>query len=203
MVLKFTEFNVESLSFEQVKVSPNNFLLLPRVNSGECPLFQLPWLVTFGCPKPSKYFPTDKDRLFVQIPLVGELLDNFKALDKLMSSEVMKMRLFGFNTGDDHQYQPIVKVSTRGEYMKVKLVTNFETGNIETCVIVNDADVGSFESLMEFEKHVHYNSKVRMIVKLVKVWVINKKFGVTFRAVRIGVEETSETETTNHIDFID
>ena len=203
MVVKFIEFDVSSLRFEQVNVSPKDSILLPRVGSGECPYFQLPWLSCFGVPKQSKYFPTDKDRLFVQIPLEGKLLDQFKALDKIMSSEVMKMKMFGFNTGDNHQYQPLVKESARGEFMKVKLLTNYETGNIETGVIVNDADVGDIGSLLEFEKHVHYNSKVRMIVKFVKVWVVNKKFGITVKAVRIGVEETSEPRTNNQIDFID
>ena len=48
-------------------------VLLPRVGSGECPLFQLPYLVTLGVPKQGKLFPTDKDRLFVQLVLEGEV----------------------------------------------------------------------------------------------------------------------------------
>ena len=51
MVIKFEQFDVSSLGFEQVKVSPKDTVLLPRVQSGECPLFQLLWCVSFGVPK--------------------------------------------------------------------------------------------------------------------------------------------------------
>ena len=167
------------------------------------PILPVSLVVLFWGPKKSKYFPTEKDRLFVQVPLQGKLLDKFKAFDNLMSSETMKLKLFGVGVGDSYQYQPLVKESSKGEYMKVKLLTNYDTGDIETGLLVNNEDVGVVESLSEFEKHVPYNSKVRMIVKLVRVWVLNKKFGVTIKAVRVAVEGPAEPEANLQPEFLD
>jgi len=128
MIVKFEKFDVSSLVFEEVRLSPKDCVLLPRVESGECPLLQLPFLTTFGVPRQSKFFPTDKDRLFVQLVLAGDVLKQFKAMDEILGSEVMRNQLFGFNTGPSYQYQPIVKDGPQGIYLKVKLQTSHETG---------------------------------------------------------------------------
>ena len=203
MVIKFEEFDVSALSFEQVKVSPKDTVLLPRVDSGECPLFQLPWLVTFGVPKQSKFFETDKDRLFVQIVLEGDVLEKFRALDEILWAEQMKTDLFGFNSGPSYQYQPIVKEGPKGEYMKIKLQTNRETGNITSTVVSEGIFFQDFITLQGFEKHVPYKSTVRTIIKLVKIWSVNKKYGATFKLVRIGVQAKEPETETKVIDFVD
>ena len=131
MVSKFEKFDVLSLSFEEVQVSLRDSVLLPRVGSGECPLFQLPYLVTLGVPKQGKFFPTEKDRLFVQLVLEGEVLGNSKALDEFLGSEAFKLKLFGAQ-GASYEYSPIVKQGPKGEHMKIKLQTNHETGSITT-----------------------------------------------------------------------
>ena len=205
MVIKFEQFDVSSLGFEQVKVSPKDTVLLPRVQSGECPLFQLPWCVSFGVPRQSKFFPTDKDRLFIQVALEGDVLKQFQTLADLLGSETMRNELFGFNTGPSYQYQPVVKQGPKGEHMKLKLQTNHETGSITTTVVSNGEVFEGFETLQGFEKQVPYNSTVRTIIKLVKLWSINKKYGATFKLVRIGVqpkEPATETET-KPVDFVD
>jgi hypothetical protein len=203
MVSKFEKFDVSSLGFEEVRLSPKDCVLLPRVESGECPLFQLPFLVTYGVPKQSKFFPTDKDRLFVQIVLEGDVLKQFKAMDESLGSEVMRNQLFGFNTGPNYQYQPIIKEGPRGNHMKVKLQTNHETGNITTIVDSDGVTFEDFETLQGFEKHVPCNSTVKTILKMVKLWNINKKYGATFKLVRIGVQTKAPEPETKTIDFVD
>ena len=186
MVSKFEKFDVSSLSFEEVQVSLRDSVLLPRVGSGECPLFQLPYLVTLGVPKQGKFFPTDKDRLFVQLVLEGDVLGNFRALDEFLGSEAFKLKLFGAQ-GASYEYSPIVKQGPRGEHMKIKLQTNRENGKITTAICTTDGDLDDVETLQGFEKRVPYNSNIRTIIKLVKVWTINKKYGATFKLVRAGV----------------
>ena len=203
MIVKFEKFDVSSLAFEEVRLSPKDCVLLPRVESGECPLFQLPFLTTFGVPRQSKFFPTDKDRLFVQIVLEGDVLKQFKAMDEILGSEVMKNQLLGFNTGPSYQYQPIVKDGPQGIYLKVKLQTSHETGNITTIVDSDGVSFADFETLQGFQKHVPYNSTVKTILKLVKLWNINKTYGATFKLVRIGVQTKAPEPETKTIDFVD
>ena len=71
--------------------------------------------------------------------------------------------------------------------MKIKLQTNHENGKLTTKVCTTDGDFDDVDTLQGFEKRVPYNSTIRTIIKLVKVWTINKKYGVTFKLVRAGV----------------
>jgi hypothetical protein len=199
MVEKFEKFELAGLSFEAVRVSSTDTVLMPK----ECPLFQLPFLVTYGVPKKSKFFPTDKDRLFVPMVLGGEVWEMFKTLDEKLGSEEMKTELFGFNSGGGFQYAPIVKEGPKGAYMKVKLQTSHETGNITTIVDSDGVTFEDFETLQGFEKHVPYNSKVKTIIKLVKIWTINKKYGATFKLVRIGVEQKAPETEIKTVCFVD
>ena len=80
MIKHFQQIDFSTLSFEKVQVSSSESVILPRVDSKDCPFLQLPWveLAYYGIPKASKYFPTDKGRTFIQIPIHGELLQKFK-----------------------------------------------------------------------------------------------------------------------------
>ena len=84
MIKHFQQIDFSSLLFEKIKVSADESVILPRFDSGDCPYFQLPWvqLDYFGIPAKSKYFPTDKERTFIQIPIQGELLEKFRELDE-------------------------------------------------------------------------------------------------------------------------
>ena len=177
MIEKFLQFNCSTLGWKKVNVSRGEAVILPTVDSGECPFFQLPSvsLSFYGIPKQSKFYPAIKDRLFIQLPVQGELLDTFKELDEIMNSECMKTGLFGDNSG--HQYTPIVKIGSRGEFVKIKLETDYETGDIETCLVKNGVVISGTETLPEFEQHIPNNSDVRTIMKLVRVWQLNKTFG--------------------------
>jgi hypothetical protein len=203
MIAKFKQFDTSTLEFEKVNVRSDT-VILPRVLSGECPLFQLPKidLNCYGIPKQSKYYPAIKDRLFIQLPLHGELLNKMRELDNFMSSECMKSDLFGDNS--DYQYFPSVKIGSRGEYVKIKLETDYKTGDIETCLVKNGVVMSGTESLPEFEQQIPYNSKVKAIIKLVRVWQINNKYGVTFKLQKVSVEH-QELEPVNleALQFID
>jgi hypothetical protein len=204
MLVKIAEFDPMSLSFEQVTVSSNVPVILPKVHDGEqCPLLQLPTvkLSCYGIPRKSKYFLTDKDRMFIQLPLQGELLEQFKAIDTVMSTEELRTELFGFSTGLSYQYCPLVKSGNKGEYVKLKLDTNHVSGAIETMLTV-DGDTAHAATLPQFEYKVVYNSKIKMIVKLVKVWTMNKRFGLTIKAIKVDVKQPEQLKEVE-VNFLD
>jgi hypothetical protein len=204
MIKHFQQFEVSTLEFEKVSLGKES-VILPRVNSSDCPLFQLPSveLTCYGMPKPSKYFPTDKDRMFIQIPIQGELLDKFKELDEHMNSMNSRVRLASQSLYN-HTYQPIIKEGIRGPYIKLKLQTDYETGNIETIILKDGEIMTDTETMIGFEKHIKLKSSLKTIIKLSKVWAMNKKYGLTFKLIRVAVDEPKqETINLNSLDFLD
>ena len=205
MLVKIAEFDPMSLGFEQVTVSSNVSVILPKVYEGEqCPMLQLPWvkLFCYGIPKKSKYFPTDKDRQFIQLPLQGELLEQFKAIDTVMNTDEIKTEIFGYSTGQSYQYCPLVKSGNKGEFVKIKLDTDHKTGDIKTKMLVNGEVATDVSTLPLFEYQVPYNSNIALIIKLVKIWTMNKRFGLTVKAIKVSVKQPEQPRETE-VDFLD
>jgi hypothetical protein len=194
MAIKLEVFEVSNLKFEEVKLSSNKSLRLPRYNGGNVPDIKLPSVVITqnGVPRISKYFPTDKDRMFLQLPLEGDLLQRFRALDHHLSTNEFKQRLF---KSEDYSYSPLVKNGVKGEYIKLKLQTDFETGDIETMVwksrknedgsTSRDGNPFVCSTLDEFSNVVRVGSTVLCIIKFVKIWMINKQYGLTVKLMKV------------------
>ena len=205
MLVKIDEFDPMSLGFDKVNVSSSTSVIIPKVYDGEpCPMLQLPWvkMSCYGIPKKSKYFPTDKDRQFMHIPLQGELLEQFKAIDRIMSTDEIKTEIFGFNIGQTMELCPLVKNGNKGEYVKIKLDTDYETGNIKTKMLVNGEVATDVSTLPLFEYQLPYSSNIAMIIKLVKVWTMNKRFGLTIKAIKVSVKQPEQPKETE-VDFLD
>ena len=162
----------------------------------------------YGIPKASKFFPTDKDRSFIQIPIQGELLAKFRELDNYLSSDEFKSKVATQSLGpfflQNQTYSPIIKEGKYGEYIKVKLNTNYNTGEIETLIVKNGETMSDTETLQEFEKHIKRKSNIKTMLKLSKLWQMNKKNGITFKLIRIAVDEKVEDKLNlDDLDFID
>jgi hypothetical protein len=194
MITHFQQFNVVSLSFDTFKVR-NETVVKLKSGSDDCPLLQLPWIemTSYGIPKKSKYFPCDKDRMFIQIPVEGELLQKFKELDEHLASLSSSL--------NNASYSPLVKEGYRGEYIKVKLSTDHETGEIVTPITICEETICP-EILPEFEKYFQHNCKIKAILKISNVWRLNKKYGITLKLYRVMVEEP-KPKSINTVDFID
>jgi len=198
MTVKFGEFDVSALSFEEVQLSKNKTVLLPKYDGVDCPKLRLPEieLTHYGVPKISQYFKTDKDRCFLQLPVSGDLAESFTAFDKFLGSNEMKHRLFK-QPGDIYTYSPLLKSGSRGSYVKLKLETDYETDEIETFVFCSHrSDNGKIQrdpapmdvtSVDSFASVVVLNSTVVCVIRIVKIWVIDKRYGVTIKLVRINV----------------
>ena len=210
MIRHFEQFQVSTLEFEKINVSRGDSVILPRVDCKDCPFFQFPWLelAHYGIPKASKFFPTDKDRSFIQIPIQGELLAKFRELDNYLSSDEFKTKVATQSLGpfflQNQTYSPIIKEGKYGEYIKVKLNTNYNTGEIETLIVKNGETMSDTETLQEFEKHIKRKSNIKTMLKLSKLWQMNKRYGITFKLIRIAVDEKVEDKLNlDDLDFID
>ena len=195
MAIKFSNLEVSMLGIEQVKLGNNTTLLLPRLNNKEVPCIILPkiTLAYGGVPKAGPYFKTDKDRMFIQLPIEGEILERFELIDCTLKSELHKL----FNQTNACEYSPLVKYGSNGPYIKVKLETNFGTDTIETVVwfsekkddgtIMRMSEPLEFPSLAEVATAFKFNSSVLCVIRFVKVWCVNKKYGLTVKMVKANV----------------
>ena len=199
MAIKFSDLEVSNFDIEQIKLSNNTTLLLPRLNNKEVPCIILPkvTLSHYGVPKANaKYYKTDRDRMFIQLPLEpGETLERFELIDCTMQSEKMKQQMFG--TTNNCEYSPLVKYGAKGPYIKVKLETDFGSDAIETVVwfsekqddgtIVRMSEPLELCSIDEFAAAFPMGSNVLCSIRFVKVWCINKKYGLTIKLVKANV----------------
>jgi hypothetical protein len=111
--IKFEKLDVSKLSFEEVMLPNKKSLLLPRIDDKELPSYILPRinLTHYGIPKLGQYFKTDQDRMFIKLPIEGELLERFALVDHAMEHNDMKENLFKSNS---YEYSPLVKYGFQG-----------------------------------------------------------------------------------------
>lgn len=189
MALKLEDLEVSSLKFEEVKLSMNKSVMLPKYKGENVPNIRLPNVVItqFGVPRIGKFFPTDKDRMFLQLPIEGDLLQKFQMLDAHLANNEFK--------SNDYVYSPLVKNGIKGQFIKLKLQTDYETGDIETMVwrfhknedgiIERESSPVIFSTLDEFSSVVGLGSTVLCMIKFVKIWMINKQYGLTMKLVKV------------------
>ena len=102
-----------------------------------------------------------------------------------------------FGTTNNCEYSPLVTYGAKGPYIKVKLETDFDSDAIETVVwfsekqddgtIVRMSEPLEFPSLAEVATAFKFNSSVLCVIRFVKVWCINQKYGLTMTLVKANV----------------
>jgi hypothetical protein len=134
--------------------------------------------------------------MLLQLPLDGDVLKLFDLIDSCLSTNEMKQKLFK-EPGNTYEYSPIVKQGMRGPYMKVKLECDYETGDIETIVWqshkiydgtiqTNDAPL-EIDDLDDFASAFPIGSSVVCAIRFVKLWCVDKKYGLTMKLVKVNV----------------
>jgi hypothetical protein len=126
----------------------------------------------------------------------GDVAECFTALDEFFGSNEMKHRLFK-QPENIYTYSPLLKSGSRGSYVKLKLETDYDTDEIETCVfrshrldngkIQRDSAPMDVTSVDSSASVVVLNSTVVCVIRIVKIWVIDKRYGLTIKLVRINV----------------
>ena len=214
MAKKFEDIVSSKFSCQSVTLNKKAVILPKWEGSKEFPQLRLPntLLSHYGVPRIGQYFKTDSDRMFLQLPVDDELVAQLTTLDEYLGSNTMKQELFKA-PGNTYEYSPILKYGSKGPYMKLKLETDYETGNIETLVWHSQRLTNSciyrktipidIASIDDFSIAVPLNSSVICLIRLVKVWVVNKKYGLTLKLIEINVlpGEKPKIEMIKEIEF--
>ena len=212
MTIKISDLKLEPLNFEEVKIGLKATpFVKPIYGTKDLPCLQFPWLTlsSFGVPPKGQYTKKDKQRMFIKVPIEEktDLYAQLIALDlKMKYHIIMTSNLDIFGSGNMYDYEPILKFSTKHgkPYIKLKLDTSYPEDLILTEVWHSGEGIKAqcqFDNIDDFALCVPFKSDIRMIVKVVKLWVVNKRYGLTIKVKKIEVKPL-ETKA-YQIDFID
>jgi len=189
----------------------------PSLGENTSLMLQLNWIEMNGggIPKPNPdFFKGDKDRAFVNIPIskISQLFKKMMVFEKYLTSDEFKQEHFGKHWNKYKMY-PLVKIpetedDEESEYpptMKVKFELEWNDEDEDACVIKSQVFTSTVNedgkrtrtpynkhSLADMESLIRYGSKIRPIVRPVKLWVSAKKeYGVIWRFAKIEVEPKS------------
>jgi len=198
MAMKLEELAVSKFSVQEVKLN-NKTIILPKLDGLTLPDIKLPktLLSHYGVPKIGKFLKKkDYDRMFLQLPVGDDLIPHLNTLDEYLGCNTMKQELFKA-PGNTYEYSPILRYGSKGPYIKLKLETDYATSAIETLVwhsqrltnstIYRNTTPMEINSVDDFALAVPLNSEIICVVKFVKVWVVNKKYGLTIKLVKVNV----------------
>jgi hypothetical protein len=158
-VLRHYEYDVGNLEFEPANINTkkqfSQNLHFPIYQGDRSPLIQLPKisLEMYGVPSKSEFYKEDSQRMFLKLPLdqksddVRAMTDGLlKKIDLKFCTDKVKEKLVG-KKNSKHNYQPIVRVpltedgtinTEKSPYIKLKLSTNYGSGDITNMKMVNE-----------------------------------------------------------------
>jgi hypothetical protein len=150
---------------------------------------------------------TDED------PEVANCKTQLKSIDNKFSSDDFKVKLFGAAKAKKFAYQEVVrsplidddnKNKSTMDYMKIKISTNYDTGEINTSVCTSVMENNkrvrtnvpdeSIKTVDDIAKYICYGARVRFIIRPVKLWAQasnaskDPMYGITFKLVKAEVE---------------
>lgn len=197
----------QKIAYVRYKTGSNDVMLqiqTPKIN-----------LFTYGIPMLGQYYPDDKSRSFIKLPLdetVEELkvfCDKLTELDTIMQSQEMKRKIFGSDKiAEAYNYQTIVRependmeeegATFKPKYMKLKIDTDYNTGDVKTRIMVKEDSgrkkLDDVKTITDLTKYVRYKSNIRMVVTINKLYATRakvgdkKKYGLTFKILQVECE---------------
>jgi len=227
MTTNYKDFNINyfnvSGELKQAAKGSTAFLTYGSNNTTNSPLFlQLPWieLNTYGIPRLNDFFTEDSQRCFVKLPLsnddpdVAQFKTVIKSIDNKFGSEEFRIKLFGaakakkFGAYQKVGREPLTdddnKNKSTVDYMKIKISTNYDTGEINTSVCTSVMENNkrvrtnvpdeSIKTVDDIAKYICYGARVRFIIRPVKLWAQapnaskDPMYGITFKLVKAEVE---------------
>ena len=227
MTTNYKDFNINyfNVSGELKQAAKGSTAYLTYSNNGasSTPLFlQLPWieLNTYGIPRLNDFFTEDSQRCFVKTPLsnddpeVAQFKTVLKSIDNKFGSEEFRIKLFGaakakkFGAYQKAIREPLTdddnKNKSTVDYMKIKISTNYDTGEINTSVCTSvmennkrvrtNVPEESIKTVDDISKYICYGARVRFIIRPVKLWAQapnaskDPMYGITFKLVKAEVE---------------
>ena len=192
-----TEFDTTTLTFEEVSIKNKTYILPKLPNGQQVPVLETPWIEMncYGIPKLNEHFRTDSDRMFIKIPLEPDtpMFKSLTLIDNLMQSDDMTKKLF---KTEGYTYTPIIKLSQNTEYppcMKVKLMR--DPGNVMETEFFEANSKLTINKLQDACEAMPYKSNLKILIKISKVWVINKSYGITLKAIKVKVKPSKMPKT--------
>ena len=227
MTMKLADLNLELLKFSEVLIKKGTTYIKPTytimdkdltikpnmslIKPVDLPLLQFPWLnlSTFGVPPKGEYTKEDKQRMFIKVPIDDDtdLYRQLIALDHKLKYEIIEMKSLAiFGSGNMYEYEPLLRfnIKTGKAYIKVKLDTTYPENHILTevwCVKDGIKHQCQFDNIDDFALCVAFKSDIRMIVQVVKLWVINMKYGLTLKLKKIEVKPYERPD--QEVNFLD
>ena len=210
MTIKITDLKLEHLNFEEVKFGNNTTFIKPTYEHEDFPCLQLPWLTlsSFGVPQKGHYTKEDKQRVFIKVPIgMGDLYSQLMNIDEKMRKNIIDLgNLHIFGSSLTYEYEPLLKYDVKQNitYIKVKLDTSYPDDKILTEVwhLGDDTkELCQIDNIDEFAKYVPFKSEIKMLIKVSKLWVVNKKYGLTITLKKIQVKPRVSQPRT--IEFLD
>ena len=230
ITIKYSDFEPQNLAFTPFQDNKTNKgikIAYPNYLNKQFPYIQGPYFklddIGSGIPKlteqSKEYFPTEKSREFLKVPLDQEnaeqkiFTDIFRQIDAYYGSEEFKKNNFDIRP-EAYKYVPLIKdieiiegikqdpnkKIAKHPLMKFKFETDHETKFITTTVFKVDnkirTEVNGIKNIDDLAYHIKYNSKIRIIFRIVKLWANahTKKdpfYGITIKATKIEVESNA------------
>ena len=173
-------------------------------------------LFTYGVPRIGEYYPDDKSRSFIKVPIdsndeeVMTMVEKFKKVDEKLSSDEFKKKAFG-KKWKKYSYVPFVRESvqdeddevSRPDYLKLKLDLTWPEDKVKTKVYSVTTENGKkkrelveVETVDDFTQYVNYQGKFTPIVRPVKMWAQppgkkDPQYGYTAKVVMVQAEPAS------------
>ena len=187
-------------------------------------------LSSYGIPRDDKWHTTDASRANIKLPLddsnseVNEFIKLLKEIDNHLGSDEMKQQLFGSASAkymyaglfrlpqlpdeDDDNKKPKTNLDDMKPYFRAKINTTFPDCNILTQVYKSTMEdnkrvrtlITDITTIDDLARHVTFLSKVRLIIRPVKIWATTKttptnpylSYGLTFKVMKIEYEPSDK-----------
>ena len=184
-------------------------------------------LFTYGVPRIGEYYPDDKSRSFIKVPIdpsndeVMGMISKFKKVDETLGSEEFRKKAFG-KKWKKYSYVPFVREAvqdeddevSRPDYLKLKLDLTWPDDKVKTKVysVTNEngkkkRELVEVETVDDFTQYVNYQGKFTPIVRPVKMWAQppgkkDPQYGFTAKVVMVQAEPAL-TGSSSSFTFLD
>jgi hypothetical protein len=222
VLIKYSDVEAKRISFSDLEMNERakQYIAYPRydhptLGADQRVYIQLPWIKIeqYGIPTANgKFELTENQRAKIKVPLNPEiadsknLIDILDSMDNYFSSPDVAAKLLAplGKKAKSYTFDKIHRESDnddRLDYINLKLDTDYNDNSIKTTVFKSEIVDGEtkrtemfFKNVDELYKLVSYQSTIRAIVMMSKVWTSNatNKWGITFKIKKMEVKPSEK-----------
>ena len=222
VLIKYSDVEAKRISFSELEMNDRakQYIAYPRydhptLGPDQRVYIQLPWIKIeqYGIPSANgKFELTENQRAKIKVPLNPEiadsksLIDVLDAMDNYFSSPDVSSKLLAplGKKSKSYTFDKIHRISDnddRLDYINLKLDTDYNDNSIKTTVFKSEVADGEtkrtemfFKNVDELNKLASYQSTIRAIVMMSKVWTSSatNKWGITFKIKKMEVKPSEK-----------